>query len=306
MPEQKVCSIVLKPYCSNCCVFCRPLQEDSRLPSAALDQLDKDTFLAIEEFAKEGFRSIEVSGGDPLEYRKIFEVLGSLRDHGFRWIRISTNGVKLSDHGFADRLLKYGVNVFRIPLYGPCAEIHDSVTRAKGSFDSTVEGIRYLKKKAKKTKILLTCLLLKQNALSLNDTFDLMVRLGCDDLYFATPYISNKEPQLYYIPHKLQNPFFARLIKHAQSLRRPIKLKDVPYCVLGSDNDFSDNTGRPAYLGARFQPPPHVRTGETNLPSYREKIKLPMCSECAVSGKCHGLIKNDVLRYGTGDLKPVA
>lgn len=304
MVNREVCSVVLRPYCSNNCIFCRPLGENSLMPEAELRKMEEDLYEAIEEFCKKGYTYIEVSGGDPLEYSKIAQLVKVLREKGFKTIRISTNGVKLSDTKFVDELLEYGIGIFRIPLYGSQAKIHDSITRAKGSFYKTVRGIKNVKKKSKNTEILLTSLLLKQNAHNLIPIFDLMHNLGCDDVYFTPPFISNNDYS-YYIPYQLQGYFFRKLIKYALKVGRFIRFKEVPYCVIGFNNDFTENSGLPAHLGKKFQPLPYARTEVIDLPFYRKKIKVDICKQCAVSYKCDGFLLNVISRYGYGNLKPI-
>jgi MoaA/NifB/PqqE/SkfB family radical SAM enzyme len=266
--------------------------------------MEKYIFDSIEEFKKANYTRIEISGGDPLEYRKLPQLIKTLRENGFQWIRISTNGVRLSNDTFVTKLLKYKVDVFRIPLYGSNERVHDCVTRTKGSFNHTLKGIKNLKK-IKGIKVLLTSLLLKQNAHNLTQLFDLMHAMGCNDLYFAPVFISNGDFS-YYIPYKMQGYFFRKLLKHAFKTHQSIRLMDVPYCVIGFDNDFTENTQKPAHLGSRFEPSLCQRTKIPNVPRYRLKAKIKICRECSLAYKCAGFLVNDILRFGIGNIKPIS
>lgn len=299
--NKEVCSILLQPHCGNNCIFCRPLGENSKKSAQELANLDKRISEAIEEFRKNDYTNIEVSGADPLEYKKLPYLIKILRQKGFKWIRISTNGVKLSNINFTERILKYGVDVFRIPLYGSNDRIHDSVTRIKGSFKHTTKGIKNIKKRV---RILLISLLLKQNMYNLNQIFDLMHDLCCDDLYFAPVFISNGDYS-YHIPPALQGPIFRKLIRHALKRQLPIRINDTPYCIIGFDNKFTSNLGKPAHLGTKFQPSEYQRTKFLDIPKYRLKIKVKMCKKCDVSYKCDGFLLNDILRYGIGNISPL-
>ncbi|PIQ88756.1 MAG: hypothetical protein COV72_06750 [Candidatus Omnitrophica bacterium CG11_big_fil_rev_8_21_14_0_20_42_13] len=303
-PNKEFCSIIISPYCSNNCVFCRPQGTSNKISPYELSKLEQDISASIKEFRKKGYNRIEISGADPLEYGKLPELITTLNTNGYKWIRISTNGVKLSDINFTKTILKKKVDILRIALYGSTAPIHDSVTGAKGSFNQTIEGIKNIKKAAKHTKILLTSLLLKQNALNLNSIFDLMHNLGCDDLYFSPVFISNGDYS-YYIPHKMQGHFLRKLIKHALKSKKKIRFRETPFCIIGYDNDFTNNKGKVAHLGSKFQPLTQHRTKVIDLPSYRKKIKINICKNCSVSYKCDGFLMNDILKYGSGNLKAV-
>ena len=301
--KKSVCSVVLRPRCTNACIFCTPRQQDNAYTRKEWSDSIRNAHEAIREFRAAGFDKLEVSGGDPLEYRGLPELIKDARRLGFAWIRVSTNGVRLSDRRFAQALLKSGVDIFRIPLYGADAGRHDMVTGAPGSFDATVRGIRNIKSSGG-ARLLLTSLLLKQTKDALIPIFDFIHELGCDDLYFSPAFISNEESS-FYIPYIHQGIYFRRLIKHAIRRRRHLRFRNIPYCVLGFYNDFTDNQGDPAFLGSRFQPSYGQETSVPDLPRYRRKIKVKICAHCVVSRHCDGFLVNDILRFGVKSLEPI-
>lgn len=300
----EVCSILLKSYCSNHCIFCRPLGEDSRKTLEQVAQMEKEIYSDIEKFREIGYERIEVSGGDPVDYDKLPELIAAIRKKGFKWVRISTHGVRFANNNFLNKLLKHKIDVFRIPLYGATADIHDSVTRIKGSFDKTVLGIKNIKEKSKDSKLLLISLVLKQNMKDLTQIFDLIHDLGCDDMYFSPVFISNGDYS-YYLPYRVQTYLFRKLIRHASKRGLSLRLRDVPFCVLGFDNDFTENTMRPAHLGDKSRIPEYQRTSFADVPSYRLKMHVEACKQCVVVHKCAGFLVNDVVRYGVKSLKPI-
>lgn len=262
----------------------------------------RNAYVSLRDFRRMGFRKIEISGGDPLEFGGLPEFILEARRLGFNWVRVSTNGVRLAEKKFSLRLQKSGVDAFRIPLYGPSGKVHDSVTRSAGSFDLVLKGVRNIKKGP--SKLFLTSLLLRQTKHVLAGTFDLMHRLECDDLVFAPVFVSNDDYS-YYIPHKYQGHYFRKLLKHAVRTGMPLRFRDLPYCVLGFDNDFTDNRHGPAFLGKHFQPVAGQRTSRPDLPRYRRKIKVKICANCPASSRCDGFLVNDILKFGIGKLKRV-
>lgn len=297
------CSVLFQTYCSNDCIFCGPSGQDRRKPRhEVLVEMERSAYAAIKELRGQGYERIEVSGHDPLEYEHLPEYITALRKAGFKWVRVSTNGVRLSDAGFARKLLKSKVDLFRIPIYGKSPETHDAITRTKGSFDKTIKGIKNIKKEG--GRVLLTSLLFRQNALELKQIFDLMYELKCDDLYFSPVFISNNDYS-YYIPHKLQLPFFRSLVRHASKQGREVKFRDVPYCVIGFDNDFTNNQWQPAHLARGSEVAPYYKTETLDLPRYRQKAHLDLCKACAVKEKCDGFLVNDILMYDVRGLEPI-
>jgi MoaA/NifB/PqqE/SkfB family radical SAM enzyme len=61
----------------------------------------------------------------------------------FRKIQIQTNGRRLGDREYLKRIIDLGVNEFFVSIYGT-EEIHDALTRVKGSYRETMDGIRNL------------------------------------------------------------------------------------------------------------------------------------------------------------------
>jgi MoaA/NifB/PqqE/SkfB family radical SAM enzyme len=61
----------------------------------------------------------------------------------FKKIQIQTNGRRLSNKEYLNHLIDQGVNEFFVSIYGT-EDIHDAITREKGSYRETMEGIRNL------------------------------------------------------------------------------------------------------------------------------------------------------------------
>jgi len=61
----------------------------------------------------------------------------------FKKIQIQTNGRKLSNKGYLRHLIDQGVNEFFVSIYGT-EDVHDAITRQKGSYRETMQGIRNL------------------------------------------------------------------------------------------------------------------------------------------------------------------
>jgi len=101
----------------------------------------EDSLRIMDKLEKAGRPLIFVSGGEPLVRREVLRMLEDLRARGFGVI-LSTNGT-LIDRSVAERLPDLVKNV-AIPLYGP-EELHDAITRVKGSHGKVIESLRMLK-----------------------------------------------------------------------------------------------------------------------------------------------------------------
>jgi MoaA/NifB/PqqE/SkfB family radical SAM enzyme len=294
-------AVIISPYCDFRCLFC---SGKSRVTEEELREQEIKIYKNLQEFKSQGIKNIEISGSDPIEYQNIADLVAYMKDQGFENIQISTHGARLANPDFADQIIDSGLSHLRIPIYGTKANIHDSVTGKKGSFEATVAGLKYIIKKAPNIHIQISTLAVKNNQDNLIDVFDFVYRLGIRDHYFAIPFIADGNYS-FYIPLKDLPPVIRPLYHHSLKINDETLFLEIPFCVFGEiDRKHINNTCAPPNLGAHCQPPEKYKTGIPNLPSYRKKRKADICKDCLAAKYCDGFPVNDVDRFGTGELQP--
>jgi len=91
-----------------------------------------------------GFENLILSGAEVTIFEDLEKYIGFASSLGcFRKIQIQTNGRRLRDKGYLRRIIDLGVNEFFVSIYGS-EDIHDALTRVRGSYRETMEGIRNL------------------------------------------------------------------------------------------------------------------------------------------------------------------
>lgn len=300
-PIEKTGGIMLGKKCSNFCFFCHSLKYQS-------DDKDKtDEKGVIEDlmgYRKKGYTRLEISGNDPIEYEGLRRIVDLSKKLGFENILINTHGRNLCNDDFARELIEAGINIFRIPVYGSNAEIHDSATQSHGSFAETIEGIKNIKKINPEAKLMLHTLILQQNKGDLFNIFKLALDLGADTFGVGVLHIPN-ENYINYLPIKELSTYLAELNEHiAENNIKNVYFYDIPHCVFGFYNKQIVNS-YPPDLGKYSQPKGNVKSHLPNIPTYRLKTKLQICDSCILSEKCDGFLVNDINKFGTGELKPI-
>ena len=96
----------------------------------------------INELIKAGIFEIRFTGGEPLLYSRIYDVIKYCTDNGI-YVSIGTNGTLITET-VIKKLKNSGLNKVIISLDGT-REVHDSI-RGKGNFDKTIAAISLLKK----------------------------------------------------------------------------------------------------------------------------------------------------------------
>lgn len=126
--------IEVQGSCNEQCIHCYAESAPRKLPS-----LDSTTVQSIvDEAAELGFSLIQFTGGDPLLWSDLPEMVQRTRDHGIE-PEIYTNGLLL-DEDLYEALLPARPR-FAFSLYSHEAGVHDSITQKDGSWERTTEAI---------------------------------------------------------------------------------------------------------------------------------------------------------------------
>lgn len=130
------CELILTDACNFKCPYCRGLPDDCQ----GTMPLDKARHV-VTEWAKAGLKNIRFSGGEPLLYKGLLELVKLAKSSGVERIAVSSNGSSGFDKYQA--LIEAGVNDFSISLDACCAEAGDKLAGGvKDSWGVVVENIR--------------------------------------------------------------------------------------------------------------------------------------------------------------------
>jgi radical SAM protein with 4Fe4S-binding SPASM domain len=133
----------------GCNLRCLHCYSDSSLPKSAqtLKELTTPEWnRAIDEIYRVGCRKVQYIGGEPFLYgSEIFRLIHHAREKGIEFQEVFTNATLLTEPDI-EKLRHYGVHV-AISFYSSRPEIHDEVTRTKGSFEKTLKNARRIKDK---------------------------------------------------------------------------------------------------------------------------------------------------------------
>ena len=129
--------------CNDNCISCIA---DTDITSGLLDPPLKQITDVIDGIDPEadyfGF-----GGGEPTLRKEIFQLLKYAREkHPDMYLFLTTNGRLFAYEEFVKKLVDLDLGNFRVAvaLYGHTEQIQEAVTRSKGSFKQTVQGIKNL------------------------------------------------------------------------------------------------------------------------------------------------------------------
>ena len=172
-----VLNIALTRRCNFRCRYC---YLDFDLQPAR--DLRKDVALElIQEAGDMGVAVIGLSGGEPLLYHNICEIVSAIIERGMVPL-ISTNG-SLLDSRMVDNLLNAGLQAIQVSLDAPTAENHHFLTQTKNTFELVLSGIRMLKSHGIWVRV--KSVITPYNCSLVAGLIDLLVSMGVDEINIA-------------------------------------------------------------------------------------------------------------------------
>jgi len=130
--------------------------------------------LLLDELHKLNVLKVTFSGGEPFIRKEFLEIFEYARKKGFV-VDIFSNGL-LADDYIIDKIARLYPRSFQSSIYSANPEIHDSITRVKGSFFKTIETLKKFKQKG--VPINIKTILMKQSIKDYEKIKELANNLG--------------------------------------------------------------------------------------------------------------------------------
>jgi radical SAM protein len=125
--------------CDLACVHCRACAQPVR---SALELSTDEAKRLIDEVAALAAPVFVLTGGDPLKRPDIFELVEYASSHGVR-ISLTPSATPLLTQQAILKLKQCGLARLAISLDGPTAEVHDAFRRVPGSYEWTLQAVRW-------------------------------------------------------------------------------------------------------------------------------------------------------------------
>src|ERR1700683_3530512 len=154
--------------CNERCIHCYLDHEDHG--EMKTDEIKN----VLEQLAQTGTLFLTFSGGEIFLRADLFELLEFARSLHFD-ISLKTNAL-LIDSERARKLRDLRVRKIQISIYSAEPEVHDAITKVRGSLERTLAAIRFLQAEGLQVKI--ACPLMKQNLMAYRNVQALAAELG--------------------------------------------------------------------------------------------------------------------------------
>jgi len=157
--------------CDLACVHCRACAQPVR---SALELSTAEARKLIDEVAALKAPVFVLTGGDPLKRPDVFELVEYASSRGVR-ISLTPSATPLLTKEAIVRLKACGLARLAISLDGPTAEVHDAFRRVPGSYEWTLQAVRWAREIGLPVQINTT--ITRRNLQHLDSTIALMEQL---------------------------------------------------------------------------------------------------------------------------------
>ena len=140
--------------CNERCVHCY-LDHDDHGEMTTAEIRD-----VLNQLAAAGVFTLAISGGEILLRKDLFDILEYARSLLFS-VRLKTNAILMREE-HARRIRSLGVQQVQISIYSHRPEVHDGITKVRGSLARSLRAIRLLKSQG--LRVVIANVLMRQNA----------------------------------------------------------------------------------------------------------------------------------------------
>lgn len=177
--DTKPTLVAIKPTlnCVANCLHCNPRKKKfTRERILTLKEYDE----LFKKLKKMGTEQICISGGEPLIYKDIIELVRLITENGMK-ASLNTNGWLLTKEKFKE-LIEAGLLVVNLSIDSPFPEKHDELRRLKGLFDKATRQLLECKNTDIPFKLNVRMVLSKHNYKNISDMIKLAENLKADIL----------------------------------------------------------------------------------------------------------------------------
>ena len=122
--------------CNERCVHCYLDHDD--LGEMSYDEIED----LMTQMAEAGVFFLTISGGEPLLRKDLFAIIRRARELTFN-VKLKTNGILIREKEAA-LIRELGVETVQVSIYSHRAEVHDAITKVKGSLERSLDAIRFM------------------------------------------------------------------------------------------------------------------------------------------------------------------
>ena len=298
--------------CNNNCIHCVIAGHVGRLKkeNKDIDRTTDEIKAHILGAKEKGATSAVFTGGEVTIRPDILELLEFAESNGVH-PGLQTNGRLFCVRKFAQKTLEIVPDLhFEVALHSSKKEIHDKITRVKGSFDQTVAGIKNLISLGAKS-VNFKVVISRNNFNDLKYIVALAKSLKINQVDIAYPHgMGNARKYWFDIVPRYEeiHKSILETASFADENNVDISFEAIPFCFLDS---FEKKVSELKYIRQYLEGTKSElrQVGEPVIDWQEERLKIKskpvQCKHCKYFNLCEGVWCEYLELYGSKEFKPV-
>jgi len=183
LPAPYRMDLALTYRCQNDCGHCYNEQKDKK-------ELSVDEWkLVIDKLWDVGVPHIVFTGGEPILYQGLDQLVAQTEEHG-QVTGLITNGRGLAKPGYLKELVRIGLDHVQVSVLSKDASAHDKLTCSPGSWEETVLGLKVAL--GEDLYVSTNTTIMRSNFADMEETMRFLVGLGVKNIAFNSIIRSGK------------------------------------------------------------------------------------------------------------------
>jgi MoaA/NifB/PqqE/SkfB family radical SAM enzyme len=298
--------------CNNNCIHCVIAGHRERLKreSKSIDRTTEEIKELIKEAKDKGVISVVFTGGETTIRKDFFDLLKFAVNLNLH-VSLQTNARMFCIEEFARKTISIAPDMhFEIAIHSHLKEHHEKITRVKGSFDQTLEGIKNLIKYGAKSlnfKVVIS----KLNFKDLRGIVSLANKLGIKQVDIAFPHGMGNALKYWFevVPRYSEiKKYVIDCLKYGKKVGVKVTLEAIPFCFV---DGFEDCISELHYLKLFLEGKTSElrQVGDPLMDWQKERLaikaKASQCRNCKYFYVCEGVWEEYLRLYGSDEFKPV-
>ncbi len=305
--------LVISPTldCNNSCIFCYDNyhKKGSGVSKDVQEISEKALCIANEK----NIRKIAISGGEPLLYKHLRDLVQRLKKNGI-FVCIMTNGRLLKDSDLVHDLLESGVDHFHIPVHSDLETIHDAVTGMRGSFQDTIAGLENIRRERRSLPLGLTIVHVvhTRNFQRIPEFTRFISTYEPDHVLLSNCIVETESPEEQrelIVKFEDMMPLVAEAHTWCHTAGMPLFVENIPPCAMrGNESICMDffkfnrvNVG--GFKAADRHAKDPFTMFEQSIKS-RQRTHASVCRDCAIRPYCGGFYISYAQAHGEPEVAP--
>ena len=301
----KIFDFKLGYSCNNDCIHCVIADKKERLCAErnSHDLTTSAILQIIHDAKKNDVEKIILTGGEVTLRNDLALILKEISQADMA-IAIQTNGRKFHKKQLLDAIENIKNISFTIAIHGHTSELHDFITRRKGSFQETIEGIKNLLmlKKQIDAKIVIS----RFNYKYMKSIVELLFSIGVQNATYAFPHGMGNAQKfcLEVIPTYTEiKPFVIDMLNYCNAHEISVGLEAFPLCTVDGYIEYINEL---QYLKKNEEQYLQVKEElrDWNKDRLSIKAKFEQCAQCIYTEICEGPWDEYPVIYGDREFQP--